>query len=67
MKQRLDEYNKALKNVKIHNLEFFEHTINKEELLKAYKQYKKSINDICDIDKSDVDALIKYENWLLGD
>lgn len=67
MKKQIKEYNKALKNAKVHNLKDLVHTIDKEKLSRAYKQYQKSINQICDITECDFDSLIKYEKWLLGE
>ncbi|MBQ7602636.1 MAG: hypothetical protein IJU58_00615 [Clostridia bacterium] len=67
MSKHLQEYKKALQNAKVYNSEVLMHTIDKDKLSKAYAKYKDCINEFCDITQSDLDSLIKYEHWLLGE
>lgn len=67
MSNQLKEYKKALQNLKLNNLKDLVHTIDKDKLSKSYKDYQKCVNCFCDIDQGDVDSLIKYEKWLLGE
>ena len=67
MSKEIEDYNKELKSLKINKFDFYKHTIDKDELLRAYLQLGQE--EIIDEFASDDDLkeILRYEKWLLGE
>lgn len=64
MSKEFKEYNNELKKLKINKINFDKHTIDKQELIMAYKQLGQTLS-IDELQNDDLNELIKYEEWLL--
>ena len=64
MLKDINKYKKALQNIKINKIDFLAHTIDKDKVIKSYKNYQTNINECLDFLDADLDCLVRYEKWL---
>ena len=67
MSKDLENYNKELKMLNFNKFDFSKHKIDKNQVAKSYQDYAKIVNDLTEKTDADLDDLIRYENWLLGE
>lgn len=67
MLKKLDKYKKSLNLLKINKFDNYKHRIDKNQIIQSYKNFSDIINNEFEQNEHDLEDLIRYENWLLGE